>query len=118
MSERKLVATELGKLFSGLSHPDRIQIIEELGKGEKDVQSLAEILEISPSRASQHLSILRSLRLVEGRSANKHHYYHLVDPVLADWILDGLEFSELRLVGSQEFDKAVKYVRKKWRGSK
>ncbi len=114
MSERLLVATELGKLFSVLSHPDRILIVEELAQGEKDVQTLADKINVSHSRASQHLSKLKSLRLVVGRSENKHHYYRLVQPVLAKWILDGLEYSELHLVGSSDFNTAVKNVRKKW----
>ena len=114
MSARVLVAKELGSLFSCLSHPDRIRIIEELAKGEKDVMTLAASLNISQSRASQHLAKLRSLRLVEDRTENKFHYYHLVEPVLAKWILQGLDFTELRLVGSKEFDKAIVKATKKW----
>ena len=114
---RKIVASELAKLFNGLSHPDRIRIVEELGKGEKDVQTLAGIIEISPSRCSQHLSTLRTLRLVVDRKENTHHYYRLVEPVLAKWILDGLEYSELHLVGSSDFDDAIKSACEKWKNN-
>ena len=114
MSEQVLVAKELGKLFSGLSHPDRIRIIEELAKGEKDVKTLAASLNISQSRTSQHLAKLRGLRLVEDRTENEFHYYHLVEPVLAEWILQGLDYAELRLVGSNEFNRAVETATKKW----
>lgn len=114
MSEQVLVAKELGKLFSCLSHPDRIRIIEELATGEKDVMTLAASLEISHSSTSQHLAKLRSLRLVEGRTENKFHFYSLVEPVLAEWVLKGLDFSELSLVGSVEFGKAIKTATRKW----
>ena len=117
MSERVIVATELSKLFSCLSHPDRIRIVEELGKGEKDVNGLAEVLEISQSRASQHLSKLKGLRLIESRTQNKHHFYTLVEPFIAKWILDGLDYTELKLIGSDKFDKAVLSATKKWKKS-
>ena len=115
MSERELVAKELSKLFSCLSHPDRIRIVEELAKGENDVQTLAEKLNISHSRTSQHLSNLKTLRLLKERKESKHHYYSLLEPALAEWILEGLEYSELSLVGSVGFSKAVKSARKKWK---
>ena len=114
MADRKLVAEELSKLFSALSHPDRIRIVEELGVGEQDVQTLSKTLEISSSRVSQHLSTLRALRLVQERREGKHHFYSLAEPMIAAWILEGLKFSELGLVDSRSFDKAVKRVMRVW----
>jgi len=114
MSERKIVAQELTTLFSCLSNPDRIRIIEELSHGEKDVKTLSTSLDISQSSTSQHLSKLKSLRLVEERKENKHRFYHLVAPILAEWVLEGLKYSELYLVGSSDFNKLIKKAKKKW----
>ena len=114
MTSRKIVAQELSKLFSALSHPDRIRIIEELGSGELDVQSLSELLEVSSSRVSQHLSILRSLRMVSERREGKHHFYSLTDQGVAKWILEGVAFSELGLLKEHDFSKAVRGAKKKW----
>ncbi len=114
MSERKIVAQELGKLFSVLSNPDRIRIIEELRREELDVQSLSELLEISPSRVSQHLGQLRAMRLVEDVRDGKRHIYHLVKEDVAAWILDGLHFTEIGLVDTSNFNKAVRKARKIW----
>ena len=48
MSERLIAARELAKLLNIFSHPQRIQIVEELKRGEKDVNHLKEELEIEP----------------------------------------------------------------------
>ena len=114
MGERKVVAKELSKLFNALSHPDRVRIVEELRNKEQDVQGLSELLEISSSRVSQHLSLLRGLRLVQERREGKHHYYSLVVPEVADWILSGLNFTELGMVESRTFSKAVKRALRVW----
>ncbi|MCI5064342.1 metalloregulator ArsR/SmtB family transcription factor [bacterium] len=114
MSSRKIVAEELAKLFSALSHPDRIRIVEELATEESDVQSLSEQLDISPSRVSQHLSTLRAQRVVSDRREGKRHIYHLDEPGLAGWILDGVNFTELQIVNAREFESAVKKAKKLW----
>ena len=40
MPDRQIVSKELADLFKIIAHPDRIRIIEELGHGEKDVNTL------------------------------------------------------------------------------
>lgn len=92
MPFRKVVTRELGILLGVLSHPDRIRIVEELGAGEKDVGTLAQALQTSLVRVSQHLSLLRSHRLVSERREGRHVFYHLEQPRLAGWLLKGLEF--------------------------
>lgn len=113
-TDRKVVAQELSKLFSALSHPDRVRMIEELGNKELDVQGLSEILGLSSSRVSQHLAMLRTLRLVKERREGKHHYYSLLSPQVAAWILQGVDFTELGVVESRSFDKAVKRALRFW----
>ena len=77
-----------------LSHPQRIRIVEELGTGELDVNSLAELLGTSHSRVSQQLSILRSHRIVAERREGRHVFYRLTQPKLARWLVGGLDFLE------------------------
>lgn len=94
MPTRKVVARELSEVFKVISHPDRIRMIEELREGEQDVNTLAETLELTGPRVSQHLASLRSHRLVEERREGRHHYYRLTQPEIAGWIIDGLAFIE------------------------
>jgi DNA-binding transcriptional ArsR family regulator len=99
MPDRKVAAKELADIFKILAHPDRIRIIEELRPEEKDVNTLVERLDLPGSRVSQHLSLMRAHRIVEERRDGRHHYYHLVQPELADWIIEALAFVEGRLGG-------------------
>jgi len=114
MNEDLIVAKELGSLFSTIAHHDRIRIIEELGNGEKDVQSLSEILGISSSRVSQHLAKLKSLKLLTERRDHKHHFYSLSNPALAKWILMGVEYSELFAVNPQRLKQVLNKSGNRW----
>ena len=94
MPKRRLAATELGELFKCLAHPERILMVEELRHGECDVSSLAAALGLAGPRTSQHLAILKAHKVVAERREGRFHYYHLVQPDLAKWIVDGLDFIE------------------------
>lgn len=97
MPDRIAVAKELADIFKIAANPDRIRIIAELRSSEKCVNTLAEQLEIPGPRVSQHLSLMRAHRIVEERREGRHHYYHLLQPEIANWIIEGLAFVEGRL---------------------
>lgn len=96
MPSRLIVSRELGDLFKLLAHPDRLRIIEELRFGEKDVSGIAEALDLPATRISQHLALLRAHRLVEDRRNGRSHFYRLAQPHLAVWIVEALEFVDIR----------------------
>ena len=112
MPNRLVVARELSDIFKVLAHPDRIRIIEELGHNEQDVNSLVELLDLTGPRVSQHLSLMRAHRIVEERRDGRHHYYHLIQPEIASWIIEGLEFVEGRMGGLSK--SAINSARKLW----
>jgi len=112
MPSRIIVAKELADFFKVLAHPDRIRIIEELHESECNVNELAQKLELTGSRVSQHLSIMRAHRFVEERRDGRQHLYHLTQPHMADWIVEGLEFIEGRLKGLSPKD--LKKARSLW----
>lgn len=97
MPSRIVIAKELSEIFKLISHPDRIRLIEELGSNEQDVNSLATSLDLPGARVSQHLSLLRAQRIVEERRDGRRHFYRLVQPDLAEWIVAGLDFIEGRM---------------------
>ena len=92
MPHRKLVAEELSQLLSTLSHPDRIRLLQELRTGERDVTGLREALQISPSRLSQHLTLLKGMHLIKERKCGRQVFYHLLQPGVAEWLMQGTEF--------------------------
>ncbi|MEM6710032.1 MAG: metalloregulator ArsR/SmtB family transcription factor [Pseudomonadota bacterium] len=114
MPSRKLVARELAEVFKVLAHPDRIRVIEELRLDEQDVATLAARLELSASRVSQHLSLLRAHRMVDEERDGRRHLYHLVQPELAAWIIDALSFVEAR--GHSLSAASIDSVRRQWSG--
>ena len=114
MANRKFVAKELGNIFGVLSHPDRVRIVTELRSAEMDVNSLQTALGVSHSRVSQHLSLLRSQRMVLERREGRHVFYRLRQPALGRWLLDGLQFVERDVELAVELREAVAEVKGLW----
>lgn len=114
MSFQEVVTQELAKLLGVLSHPDRIFIIEELYKGEKEVKALQQKLAISHSRVSQHLSLLRAHKIVVERRRGRNVLYRLVNQELSVWLLEALKFIEFRLQQTNEIRSAVESARNAW----
>ncbi|MFZ5800412.1 MAG: ArsR/SmtB family transcription factor [Candidatus Omnitrophota bacterium] len=64
-------------LFKILSVNKRIEIIEQLKKGPMCVNSLADLLTVSPSAVSQHLRVLKSAGLVQDERKGYWIHYSL-----------------------------------------
>jgi len=111
---RGLVSKELATLFSVLSHPGRLQIVEELRNGERDVASLQAHLGLSQPHTSQLLSVLKAHRLVAERKVGRKVLYHLTQPDLAGWLVMGLAFVAGSGLPSEELLMAVEAVRQLW----
>ncbi len=115
MPSRRIVSKELAEIFKIIAHPDRVRIIAELRSGEKAVNTLVELLELPGPRVSQHLSLLRAHRMVGERREGRHHFYHLMQPEIADWIVEGLAFVQGRITGPSQ--DTIKSVRRQWSAS-
>ena len=72
MTEGRLAATELARLFGILSNPLRVQIIEELSDRELTVNDLQTSLGVPHASVSQHLGVLRVNRVVIERRQGRH----------------------------------------------
>ncbi len=70
---------ELAELFGALADPTRAKIVHVLLHQELCSCDLAAVAGITKSGDSQHLRILRALRLVKARRAGKFVYYSLDD---------------------------------------
>lgn len=71
--------TGLAEVFAALADPNRAKIVYSLLHQELCVCDIAAVLGISESAVSQHLRILRVLRLVKQRRDGKMAYYSLND---------------------------------------
>lgn len=114
MPSRTLISQELASYLNAISHPHRIRIIEELYAGERDVNNLSDILDISHSSVSQHLSILRAKKIVMQRKEGNRVFYRLAQPKLAKWLLEGLVFIEGGLQSEEMIRTAADEAKRLW----
>ena len=70
------------EFFKALAHPMRIQILEILREGERNVTELQEVLAAEGSSVSQQLAVLRSKNIVDTRKVGTSVYYTVRDPAL------------------------------------
>jgi ArsR family transcriptional regulator len=80
----------LSGLFAALADPTRVKLVHVLLRQELCTCDLAATLGVSESATSQHLRLLRALRLVRSRRAGKVVYHSLDDGHIAMLIRVGL----------------------------
>ena len=82
-SEPYPLTLDLGQLvaetFSAMGDSSRALILLNLSREERCVSDLAALLNISESATSQHLRLLRTLRLVRSRRQGRNVFYSLDD---------------------------------------
>ncbi len=75
---------QLYKLHASICHtlanPKRLEIIDQLRRGEMSVTELTEALGISQANLSQHLAIMRQKGIVTTRREGLSIYYRLSNP--------------------------------------
>jgi len=115
MPQQLLVAQQLAEILAVIAHPDRIRIIEELGRQESDVRSLGEKLKLRQSTLSQHLAQLRTKGIAIPERNGRSVRYHLSNVWLARWLVDGFKLLEMQNQNSSKVLEAAKVVKRLWR---
>jgi DNA-binding transcriptional ArsR family regulator len=72
-------AAHVAELFRSFSDTSRVRIMSALVNGEKNVNTLAEIVGISESAVSHHMRGLRQMGLVQARREGKEVFYRVDD---------------------------------------
>ena len=72
-------AAHVAELFRAFSDTSRVRIMSALVGGEKNVNTLADLVGISESAVSHHMRGLRQMRLVVARKDGKEVYYRVDD---------------------------------------
>jgi ArsR family transcriptional regulator len=99
-------AAELLKAFS---HPTRLSILQELQQGPKCVTDMEELLPARQANISQHLAVLRHVRLVDFAQDGALRCYYLCRPQLVCDMLDLIRRNDpvvLRTPAEIQADKA------------
>ena len=87
-------SSHLANLFSALSDPTRVRIIELLLDCEQSVGAIAEQLGTSESAISHQLRGLRLQRIVHARKQGRRVFYCLDDEHIAELFRLGLKHME------------------------
>lgn len=80
------VFAAFAEVAKGLGHAHRLEILELLAQGERNVEALAERAELSVANASQHLRLMRRAGLLASRRDGKRILYGLADPAVLDLV--------------------------------
>jgi rhodanese-related sulfurtransferase len=76
---KKRIYEQFARIGKALASPQRLELLDLLGQGERSVDALATATELSIANASQHLQVLYAARLVETRRDAQRIYYRLAD---------------------------------------
>lgn len=79
-----------GELLRVLSAPVRLAIITHLARGSASVGELTHVVGQSQPLVSQHLRVLRSVRLVTSTTHGRERIYELVDEHVAHIVADAV----------------------------
>lgn len=88
------ISLHLANLFSALSDPTRVRIIDLLLDDELSVGSIAEQLGMTESAVSHQLRGLRLQRIVRARKQGRQVFYCLDDEHVAELFRFGLKHME------------------------
>jgi rhodanese-related sulfurtransferase/DNA-binding transcriptional ArsR family regulator len=67
---------------SAFASPKRIELIDVLAQGERNVETLAGLTDLTVANTSRHLQVLKAARLVASRKSGLQVFYRLADPAV------------------------------------
>jgi rhodanese-related sulfurtransferase len=103
---------QFSRIGKAVSSPKRLELLDLLCQGAKNVETLARETGLTLANASQHLQTLRAARLIEAQKEGLHVTYQLCDPkvcaffrsmrVLAESQLAEIEMIKRRFLENRE----------------
>ncbi len=88
---------QLARIGKGISSPKRLELLDILCQGEKNVEKLAKETGLSIANASQHLQVLRAARLVEAKKEGTFVTYRIADKLVSGFFRNLQNLAEHRL---------------------
>lgn len=76
------VFQQFARIAQAFATPKRLEIVDVLTQGERDVETLAHEIRSTLANTSRHLQVLRQVRLVESRKDGVRVLYRLADPAV------------------------------------
>ncbi len=91
------VFAQFAQIGAAFSSPKRIEIIDLLAQGERNVEAIAEQTGLTVANTSRHLQVLKAGHLVATRKDGLQVFYRLADPAVLRGYRALQELSEARL---------------------
>lgn len=82
---------KVSRIFKLLSDATRLKILLTLEQGERNVTSIAEVVQMEQSAVSHQLKLLKDNRMVNARREGKTVFYRLDDQHVFDILEETLE---------------------------
>lgn len=86
---------KVSRIFKLLSDVTRLKILLTLEQGERNVTSIAEVVQMEQSAVSHQLKLLKDNRMVKARREGKTVFYRLDDQHVFDILEETLEHTRL-----------------------
>ncbi|GBD92657.1 HTH-type transcriptional repressor SmtB [bacterium BMS3Abin05] len=83
---RNIKLLKKARILKALGHPVRLSIICKLYDSKQNVTQLCDCLEVSQPVVSQHLALMRSIGLIEGKRSGAKVIYKIKNPFVRDII--------------------------------
>lgn len=80
---KKSVPVREAAVFKALGHPARLQVVNELAAGERCVTELVDLTGLGWSTVSRHLTVLKSVGVIEDEKRGLQIFYRLKLPCVA-----------------------------------
>ncbi|MCS7201262.1 MAG: metalloregulator ArsR/SmtB family transcription factor [Dictyoglomus sp.] len=89
----------IAEVLNSLAHPLRLKIILYLYEHPASVSEMLQILNVRQPNLSQHLNLLKRLKILKTKRQGRMIYYHLNCPELRDYIINIIELlNKLKLI--------------------
>ena len=108
---KRQLFSRLAIVGKALAHGNRLELLELLAQGERNVEALAAVAGLTVANASQHLQHLRRARLVVSRKEKRHVYYRLAGAAVVTLLVALRETAENHFA---EMDRLIqRYLRER-----
>jgi len=88
---------QLARIAAAFGSPKRIEIVDVLAQGERNVETLAGETGLGIANTSRHLQVLKAARVVASRKDGLQVFYRLADPMVLRGFRALRELAESRL---------------------
>lgn len=100
---------QFSRIGKAVSSPKRLELLDLLCQGAKNVETLARETGLTPANASQHLQTLRAARLIEAQKEGLHVTYQLCDPKVCEFfrsmrVLAESQLAEIEMIKRRFFE--------------